>query len=181
MKTGKIDQQFNALDKKAQTEKNKASIRKQFAGTLTWSQIVRPENFDALVASLSSINLFSVNISSLQENEPVFRPLALLSKKVFREFKFSGSLSNQSIASHIKNIVRSFTPESARVEGIDADGLEQIIKLTNNPDSFGEFEYDDVTEKMTFTSNEFASSWFMKEILRIANSKPAMFSSETAD
>jgi len=178
LKQAKIEQMLGLL--KAPTEGAKSKVRKQYSGTLKWVQIVRPEAFDALIKTLSKIHSFSVTMSTLSQEEKVFRPLSLLAKKVSHEFKFSDDSTVSAIGDNIRSVIDKLAPDSGRVEGIDSDGLEQIIKLTNNPDSFGEFDYDNVAEKMNFSPKEFATSWFMKEIVKIVESKPALFITKTS-
>lgn len=162
------------------TERTKNNIKKQYSGTLKWEQIVRPEAFEALINTLSKIHSFSISMSTLSQEEKVFRPLSLQAKKVTHEFKFSDNSMASAIGDNICSLISKLTPDSGRVEGIDSDGFEQIIKLTNNPDSFGEFDYDDVAEKMNFSPKEFAKSWFMKEIVKIVESNSALFITKTS-
>lgn len=177
LKQEKIDASISKLT--SPTESSKAKIKKQYSGTLQWTQIVRPENFEALVGRLQSINTFTVSMATLDQKESAFRSISSLAKKVVHEFKFSNDKGTNAIIRSITNFIKRDPPESARVDGIDEDGLEQVIKLTNNPDSFGEFEYDEVTEKMDFLPKDFVSSWFMKEITKIADANSVLLMTKT--
>jgi len=55
----------------------------------------------------------------------------------------------------------------ASVHG-EEDGIERVIKLVDNPDSFGYWEFDDLAAEMTFEPENFSSSKFMATLLELA-------------
>jgi hypothetical protein len=162
-------------------ERARGKIRKKYQTSLKWLQIIRPEAFDALIRDLQKINSFSITMSTLSQEEPLFRPLALQARKVVHEFKFSDDGVVDTIKNGIRNTLAKVAPTAAKVVGVDHHGMEQIIKLANNPDSFGEFEYDEVAGRMNFNPREFAHSWFMNQIIKVVEAKPALFMAQIID
>lgn len=178
LRAAAIQREIDALPahaKVAAHERAKAKIRKKYAASLKWEQIIRPAAFEALVGSLEKINSFTLTMSTLSQEEPLFRPLAREAKKVVREFRFGDDGALDIIKTGICNAIAKLAPAAAKVTGVDRDGLEQIIKLSNNPDSFGEFEYDDIAGQMSFSPREFATSAPMLEIMRVVEANPLMF------
>ncbi len=59
--------------------------------------------------------------------------------------------------------------ERGRVEGVDHDGVTRILKILNNPDTFGEYEYDDIAARINdLNISEFHQSWAIRELLNKA-------------
>lgn len=161
--------------KSAVLDKAKVAIRKRYASSLKWAQIIRPDAFDKLVAEMAKITSFTLTMSTVSQEEPLFRPLAQEARKVVREFKFGDEGVLDIIKAGIRNAVASKQPSAAKVEGEDQNGLAQIIKLANNPDSFGELEYDEVAGQMSFNPRDFATSAPMQALLKVAQENPLMF------
>ncbi|MHB1174822.1 MAG: hypothetical protein ACYCZJ_06845 [Sulfuriferula sp.] len=156
------------------------SIKKQFDGTLEWMQLVRPETFDKLVASFSHIHSFKFKFFTVKDEEPVFRPLANISKSVTQAFTFHQNTVVTSVADAIRAALNTFNVDKGRIEGVDSDGIEQVIFLENNPDSFGEFDYDTIADKLKkLAAKDFAGTWFMDEILKVAKAQNALLSTPT--
>lgn len=161
------------------TEKQKAAVRKCFSGAFEWQQLVRPETLDALIASFSEVKAFSFDVATISQPEHQFTALGSFAKKVTHRFLFSKSAKLNSLVSGIRDVLKSYQPDSGSLEGLDMNGMEQTIHLSNNFDSFGEFDFDDVAEKMTFLPKDFAGSWFMSELIKAAKGKPALFLTPT--
>ncbi len=151
------------------------SARKKYAGTLEWTQMVRPETFDALVSHLSQIRSFDFKFSTISDKEPVFRPLSNIAKSVTQTFRFTKTVSINNVANAIKQALKMFNIDRGRIDGMDSDGIAQVIFLECNLDSFGEFEFDAIADKMKkFLPKEFSKSWFMLEILKAAKGQEAL-------
>lgn len=70
------------------------------------------------------------------------------------------------LASSISNIVTKFGIDDGKIIGTDFDGIDRILRITNNPDNFGEYSYDDVAPKINALDvDQFEKSWVVEELL----------------
>lgn len=157
------------------TTKVEKHIRSSFAGTLSWSILVKPENFSQLVKELKSIKSFTVSMTTLAYKETIFRPLANKAKRMTQKFRFPFGTEPNVIIGDVEKLVGLPELESARIDGMDENGLDQVVKLENTPDSFGVFDYDRIAALMNLSPNDFPTSPFMNELLKIADANKALF------
>lgn len=158
------------------TQKELKEINSNFSGSLKWETIVKPENFLKLISTLKSIKNFTITMSTLELEETVFSPISREAKKASHRFVFSPGSIVKNIRKAIKEFIDSDADiESGRLEGVDENGLQQIIKIINTPDSFGEFDYDTIAAIMNLSPSDFAESPFMAEIIKTAKNNPNLF------
>ncbi len=157
------------------TAKQEKAIRDSYAGTLSWSQLVRPEAFADLVAQLKSIKSLTVSITTLAYKNTLFSPIAKHAKRMTQGFRFPANAHSQELVADITDLVAIPELESAKIEGTDEHGRDQTIKLENTPDSFGVFDYDRVAAMMNLSPADFAGSPFMQELLKVAEEKKNLF------
>lgn len=56
--------------------------------------------------------------------------------------------------------------EDGKVVGVDSDGIDRVLRITDNPDNFGEYDYDAVAPKInSLDIDEFEKSWVITELL----------------
>lgn len=155
-------------------QSDEKAINKRFAGTLKWNAVVRKETFDKLVSQLKSIKAITVSLATLAHEETVFTPLAREAKKMIHRFTFARGTPVGHLVKGVRSFMKQADVETAKVEGVGEDGLDQVIKLINTPDFFGEFDFDSVADMMTITPNDFVSSTFLKQIIKAAKEAPAL-------
>lgn len=173
LKSDRIRTSIDALVKP--TQKQEKEIRSAYSGTLNWNILVRPEAFAALIKQLKSVKSLTVSITTLAYKNTIFSPMAKHAKRITQSFRFPSNAQPGGFLEDIENLVAIPELESARVEGKDEHGLDQVIKLQNTPDSFGVFDYDRVAELMNLSPSDFAASPFMKELMKVADDKKALF------
>jgi hypothetical protein len=161
---------------KASTPTAIRACRNLFSGNLKWNILVRPEAFHDMVADLKRIKTLTVTISTLGLQKTIFSPIANRAKRMTQTFRFPPSTAPVAgLLGEIDALVDLQEIESARLEGDDANGHRQILKLENNPDSFGVFDYDTIASKMDLNPDDFLSSYFMQELIKIADQKKTLF------
>lgn len=175
LKADRIHLSIASLGPTKPTAKQEKEIRSAYSGTLKWNILVRPEAFSALVAQLSSIKALTVSVTTLAYRNTIFSPLAKRAKRMTQRFRFPSNAAPAGVLEDIETLVAIPELESARVEGKDENGLDQVIKLQNTPDSFGIFDYDRVAEMMNFSPRDFAASPFLKELMKVAEEKKSLF------
>lgn len=164
-KEGKIKKEFDALAEK--NEKNLEKIKRLNSGRLQWTQLVRQEALEKLISELNKIKAFEYRLTTPIVTEDEFRPLQnhVLSKST--RIGFVAGTPAKLAAGSIANFVRSGDVSRGRVEGTDSDGNPQYLSILNNPDNFGEYEFDDVAEKLNeLDISAFENSWVVQELLR---------------
>jgi len=158
--------------------KQERAIQVQYKGTLTWATVVRKENFQELVAQFKQVKNIKLNVATLAYEETIFTPLARVASRLTQRYSFKADTSVAEIVKGIKAVFKETKVEGARAEGIGDDDLEQVVKLTNTPDFFGEFEFDKIASNMTIEPSKFAESEFLTDIIEVAKKSPALQNSK---
>lgn len=150
-------------------------IRSRYAGSLKWNILVKPENFKDLISRLSTISYVTVEVTTLAYKNTIFTPMANKAKRISQKFTFPKDSAAAMLVDEISDFAEHPDVASARVEGTDKAGHEQVIKLENTPDSFGSFDYDRIAATMNLSPKDFARSPFMQEIIKAINQRPKLF------
>lgn len=165
-KAQKIDASFSALSAVDQTPKKREKIESQNSGRLQWTQLVRQEALEALIAELDKVKAFEYQFTTPVVTENEFRPLANHIQSKSTRISFITGTPTQLAASAISNFVRTGEAKRGRVEGVDSDGNPQYLSIINNPDNFGEYEFDDVADQLhELNLSLFHESWVVQELL----------------
>lgn len=152
------------------------AIRDKYGGDIICNMHVRRENFADIVQQMQKISSCDFGLATINpEQEKWFGILKGVSKAVRHRVSFVRKATVAERASAIVSLVNSGQTDDATVTGVDEDGLERIITLANNPDSFGHWDYDDIAGDMTFDPSKFSTSKFMQMLLSIAEKQKADF------
>jgi len=162
-------------------ESEKKKIKAKYKGGLKWEVLVRPEKLEELINELESIRAFEFDFLSLKAPEPEFSPLSNVVNKERRRFSFVRKTPVHYLAKHISKIIKNLSITDGRVYGKDSDGINQILKIYDNPDNFGEYDFDDLASRLNFTIDEFHKTWVIKELLKAATVNAHIFEAETDD
>jgi len=150
----------------------KKEVRRRFK----WEQLVRKENLPELLAELDRIKAFETVFSYLEPEQTEFEHLSGLVKKQRRKFIFVRPDNPFKLIQAISGVVSDMDLKSGRVFGVDCDGYDRILKLQNNPDNFGEYNYDSVAEKINdLDVKKFNTSWVVRKLLEVCDEKSHIF------
>jgi hypothetical protein len=142
-------------------------IKRNYRGCLKWEVMVRREKLKELMLELSKIKAFEYTLTALTVDEPQFKPLKPYVKKERTKLIFSPGSPVRVLADHISDIANSTFIPNGRVVGVDSDNIDRIVRITDNPDCFGEYPYDEVAPKINELDVEnFEKSWVIQELLR---------------
>lgn len=148
------------------TTKQEEQIKKKYKGRLIWELIVRKEKLQELIAQFRKVKAFEYCLSTLTASDAEFQPLKQYVNKERTKLSFDGDAPVSHLAKYIDNIVTRVGINSGKVVGIDDDGNEQVLRIMNNPDSFGEYEYDDVAPRInSLNVSDFHNSWVIEQLL----------------
>lgn len=163
----KVKSAVEALSEADRTERKISSIKRNFAGRLNWTQLVRQEALAALIAELSSVKAFEYELSTPEVHEDEFRPLSSHINARSSRIRFAVGTPVGLVASAISGFSKAGNAKKGRVEGVDSDGNPQYLSILDNPDNFGEHEFDDVADQLNdLDLDAFHNSWVIQELLR---------------
>lgn len=125
---------------------NKA--KKQIKGFFKWHVLVRKDKLSIVLSELKKIKALEVDIAYLEPEEKDFGMLSGFVKKQRRKISFVDKVLPELLIDPIVSAIENLKAESGRVFGIDEEGLDRIIKIQDNPDNFGEYDYDEIADKI---------------------------------
>tara|TARA_B100001063_G_C16647130_1_gene493951 strand:- start:24 stop:938 length:915 start_codon:yes stop_codon:yes gene_type:complete len=150
------------------TKKQEKEIKQKYKGTFGWQIIVRPDKLEALINELDSISSFEFDFLAMKAPEQEFRAFSGVVTKERRKFSFVRKTSVNYLAKEIAGVIKKLDFTGGKVIGRDIDGIEKIVSIADNPDNFGEYEFDDLVSKLTINVSDFVSSWPIEELLKSA-------------
>lgn len=141
-------------------------INEKYKDFLTWELIIRQEKIDEIFADLDTIQRFSIDFLYLEEVEPIFSPMTSHLRKETKTFNFKPKTSIRSLVHTFKNIISKYSIHSGSIKGRDINGIDRVIQLYENPDYFGEYDYDYVTKELDHLDlNKFYDNWVINQLL----------------
>lgn len=138
----------------AEVAAQKASV----TGTITHEILTRQENFEALVNGLQSISKVRI---ALRDDNIAMDEFGILKDNAHRttlEFNYGPDTPWAQIKQGIFGAVGVDDVRRVRVEGLSANGHEEIINLTRNLASFAEMDFDEATEDLDIDLGNLAAS-----------------------
>lgn len=164
-RTAKSDAAVEGLPAPA-TAAAERRMRAQYGGYLRTQLIVRQEALETMVRELRRVKSFQYVIATPAVEEQAFRPLTRWIRKKMHKLSFDVNGPVDGIARAVARTVDQLGITRGRIEGVDADGVTRVLKIVDNPDTFGEYEYDDVAARINdLNLSEFHHSWVVRELL----------------
>lgn len=168
--------------KSTDKSKNEQSLRKKYRGRLIWEVLVKKENLKDLLDELTKIKSLECNFATLTVKEDEFAPLSGHVKKLKTKISFFNDSSPSYLAEAIAKIINKEKIEEGRIVGEDFEGIERILRIANNPDNFGEYNYDDIAAKINLLDvSKFEESWVIKELLSKCDNNKETFEAKLND
>lgn len=134
--------------------------------------MIRPESLDKLLEELEQIKFFEFTLGTVTAEEPLVGPLAKYAKRQKRVIRFIPHVDEGGLRGAIVGIVKAGQISKGRVGGVDAEKRERVFRLIDNPDKFGEYEYDEIADETTLNVKEVEKSPFFSEMLGIIDGDP---------
>jgi hypothetical protein len=170
---GLIDIKIKELTKgkppSEELEKQKSKLVTDF-GEFTISIMVRKENLKKLLMKLSRIAAFDFDIHTVDVREREFTPAPDFAKKVHKHVIFERKASLTTLVAGIEDFISKQDIQEGRVKGYDANGLETIIGIAENPDFFAEHDFDIVARNIKNTDiDDLKNNWVIKQLIKKAD------------
>lgn len=179
MRDIKIENELNELVKSKQviSQYEKRKIKKKFNNPLNFEILIKKENLEGLIKELDVINSFEFNYTYLTAHESSFMPLKSQIKLERTKILFNKKNQSKSlIAKTIVSIVKDAAITKQKITGIDENKLEKILYISNNPDNFGIYEYDDIASGLNSVEiKKFHESMVVKILTDAANNFQHIF------
>lgn len=179
MRDIKIENELNELVKSKQviSQYEKRKIKKKFNNPLNFEILIKKENLESLIKELDIINSFEFNYTYLTAHESSFMPLKSQIKSERTKILFNKKNQSKSlIAETIVRIVKDAAITKQKITGIDENKLEKILHISNNPDNFGIYEYDDIASGLNSVEiKKFHESMVVKILTDAANNFQHIF------
>lgn len=161
-----VKEKLEKLAEDQRSDKKAENIKKKYKGRLQWEILVRKEKLKELMAELDRIKSFEYSFLSLTADEPEFKPISDYVRRENRRLAFTSGSPVSKIADAVAKFVSSTDIDSGKVTGVDADGIDRVLRIADNPDNFGEYPYDEIAPKInSLDTAKFQDSWVIKELL----------------
>lgn len=151
-------------------------VNTKYRAHLSWEVLVRKERLKELIEEFDRVKAFEFCFSTLTVCDSEFRPLTDYVRKERTKLSFSNGSSVTRLANHISNIVWKKDITEGKVMGVDSDGIARILRITDNPDNYGEYSFDYVAGNIhSLDIANFNTSWAVDELLKACKKNMAIF------
>lgn len=142
--------------------------------------LVSPADFQEMLNELSSITALELEYTSLRVEQPTYAQLSQYVKRESHKIVFNRQFTAGSgLIRAIMSLVETDKPDSGKVTGSDESGIERVIRIDNNPYTFGEFDFDEIVEKIhQLNIKEFHQSWVISKLLSTCREQSELFETE---
>ena len=164
-----------------QTARNSETrAKKKFSGTLRGELLVRPERVEELVNELADVRRLELTAVQLRVDDNWFTPKMRANvRHVTHRFTFLREASVLSLRETAIELIRGYGARRGRIIGTEQTGgldpVERIIKLSQNIDTFAEYDFDDIIEEVRFDPKSPEQMPLVIKILGIINSHRSYF------
>ncbi|MFT4194883.1 hypothetical protein [Ottowia sp.] len=162
------------LDDRSDSRVNK--IRKHFKGQLKWEMLVRAEKLEELIAELARVKSFEWTVATPAVRQEYFKPLAPYIRNQKSKLAFTVGAPVNTLAKAISAAVVKLGAIKGRIEGQDAEGLDRVLRILNNPENYGEYDYDDLAGKLhNLDLTQFQKAWVATELIKACKDQAHIF------
>lgn len=161
------------------SEADKKKIEGQFANKLKFSVLVRKEALKELIAEMKRVKAFQYALVTPEVPQDAFAPLKPFVKMKSERLTFNVKTPTSFVADAIEAFVSTNSLQRGCIEAVDEEGIDRVIKIMNNPDSFGEYDFDDLVPKLNALNlTNFEESWVIQELISKCKDNVAAFEYE---
>lgn len=160
-------------------EADKKKIEAQFENKISFSVLVRKEALKALIEEMKRVKAFHYALVTPEVPQDAFAPLKPFIKMKSERLTFAVKTPMNFVAAAIETFVSCNLLQRGCIEAVDEDGIDRVINIVNNPDSFGEYDFDDLVPKLNeLNLTKFEQSWVVGELISKCKENVAAFEYE---
>ncbi|QIL71683.1 hypothetical protein G7048_15760 [Diaphorobacter sp. HDW4B] len=167
------------IDKMPQDDRSDSKLtktRKHFKGQLKWEMLVRAEKLQELIAEWERVKSFEWTIATPTVEQEDFKPLAPYIRNQKSKLAFEVGAPVSPLANAISALVTRLGIVKGRIEGQDAEGLDRVLRILNNPENYGEYDYDDRAGKLhDLDLTQFQNAWVVAELIKACKDQAHIF------
>jgi hypothetical protein len=161
------------------TKAKTAKIDARFGNKLTFSVLVRKEALKDLIEEMQRVKAFQYALATPEVPQDAFAPLKPFIRMKSERLTFSVKTPLGFVAQAIQAFVSGNIMSRGSIEAVDEDGIDRVIKIMDNPDSFGEYDFDDLVPKLNeLNLTKFEQSWVITELIKKCKENIALFEYE---
>lgn len=163
---------------KIDEEKNIKTLKKKYNFSMKFQIILRTEKLEDILNEFEKIKSFEFDYAEIIPQERGYTQLKGFVKKERIKLNFIDA-SVKGLSSAIVSSLADSKLSNGRISVEDNNDNERSIDILNNPDKFGEYEYEDVTQKLnSITLDNFKDCWVIKELLKVCSEKSHIFTAK---
>jgi hypothetical protein len=138
--------------------KERAAMRKTFAGVLQLGQLCQTKDLKALVAALAKVKTCELKLSRVITKQRIFRGIAQYAESEVIRFALMDDVDPDDFGDEVAAVASARNVESVTVRGVDAHGVPQTYHAIENALSFGEMDYDTMMGNIQLDLNDWPAS-----------------------
>lgn len=171
-----VQAEMDKIPEGERTEAKLTKVRKHHKGQFKWEMLVRAERLEELIAELQRVKSFEWTVATPTVDQEDFKPLAPYIRNQRSKLAFEVGAPVQSLAKAISAAVTKLGVVKGRIEGQDAEGLDRVLRILNNPENYGEYDYDDLAGKLhDLDLTQFQDAWVVKELIKSCKDQAHIF------
>jgi hypothetical protein len=160
-------------------EKEVKKIEARFENRLAFSVVIRKEALKALIEEMKRVKAFQYALATPEVPQDDFAPLKSFIRMKSERLTFAVNAPMDFIAKAIDSFVSNNPLQRGYIEAVDEDGIDRVIRIIDNPDSFGEYDFDDLVPKLNALNlTNFEQSWVISELIARCKENVAIFEYE---
>lgn len=161
------------------TDAAKKKIAAKFGNRLKFSVLVRKEALKVLISEMRRVKAFEYALETPVVPQDAFAPLRPFVRMKSERLAFSMKTPTSFVADAIDAFVSSSSLKRGQIEAVDDEGVDRVIKIMDNPDSFGEYDFDDLVAKLNkLELTKFEQSWIIAELIKKCKENVVVFEYE---
>lgn len=158
------------------SEADRKMIQSKYGNKLSFSVLVRKEALRSLIEEMKRVKAFQYALVTPEVPQDEFAPLKPFIRMKSERLTFSVKTPTNFVADAIGAFVSGHSLQRGCIEAVDEDGIDRVIKIVNNPDSFGEYDFDDLVPKLNALNlTSFEQSWVIEELISKCKANVAAF------
>lgn len=130
-------------------EKLRGRINRRYKGRLVFAIISRKDGLGDMLSNLEKIKNVEVVLDAFTPSAALPGvPVVNKSKRVREKFIISPGWSVDALIQDVVELADLEGLSQGRVLGVNSDGNDEVVQFFKAPNNFGEYDYDDITQKI---------------------------------
>ncbi|WP_147447059.1 hypothetical protein [Corallococcus sp. CA054B] len=152
------------------------AIRSSFKGQFEWAQMLSAKQAGELIEQLEEVSRLELKFATFGSNESDFRPLNEHVQRGNIDILFKREhRSSPTLRGKVRSLIQRVSPANGLIEGRDAEGVKQFVRLADNIESFGEFDFERTSGTMKFDLKKFHESKMIGDMIEVMKENRALF------